>query len=476
MTRPPRPSPLYSADRRCFAGRSCTARLPLQARGTRESARRRRATSSPPATPRTSTPGRSGSRSGRAASCASWRSRSSSGSRSARSSRRCGAFKVRRGQADRGGDRDGGRARTRRARRSRCSRRGPAVRRASARREVAAGAHRGGAHRPRGRASRSSPPAIKGTDDLRAARAAGASPTARRSRSTTSHELDRGRGRADRTERLMAAIHELEGVAVSGRCSRSTATRSPIAPTTRCRSRSAARTAGERPRRLRELPAAAVGRGAAGAVLVGWDSLDEPTYRHEALPAYQSGRVFEDAILEQLDAAARARRVVRLRCRRRRAGYEADDFLAAAAADAGPAPCSSPPPTATPSSSSATASRSCSRSRACRSSRGSGRPRCASATASSRRRCPTSSRCAATPPTASRARRASARRRRPTCSRSTARSRPLLAAGRFSADRRRPAALPADRDDGRRGAAARARRPAARLGARRPKPRDASSA
>jgi DNA polymerase I len=26
------------------------------------------------------------------------------------------------------------------------------------------------------------------------------------------------------------------------------------------------------------------------AVLVGWDSLDEPTYRHEALEGYQSGR------------------------------------------------------------------------------------------------------------------------------------------------------------------------------------------
>src|SRR6476659_9685051 len=36
------------------------------------------------------------------------------------------------------------------------------------------------------------------------------------------------------------------------------------------------------------------------SVLVGWDSLETPTYRHEALPAYQSGREFEDAILEQL--------------------------------------------------------------------------------------------------------------------------------------------------------------------------------
>ncbi len=36
-------------------------------------------------------------------------------------------------------------------------------------------------------------------------------------------------------------------------------------------------------------------------VLVAWDTLDVPTYRHEALDAYQSGRVFEDELLEQLD-------------------------------------------------------------------------------------------------------------------------------------------------------------------------------
>src|SRR5262245_14052300 len=37
------------------------------------------------------------------------------------------------------------------------------------------------------------------------------------------------------------------------------------------------------------------------SVLVGWDSLETPTYRHEALPEYQSGRVFEPSILEQLN-------------------------------------------------------------------------------------------------------------------------------------------------------------------------------
>jgi DNA polymerase-1 len=66
------------------------------------------------------------------------------------------------------------------------------------------------------------------------------------------------------------------------------------------------------------------------SVLVAWDSLETPTYRHEALPAYQSGREFEQSILEQLGllpalvasfgfAVAKA------------GGYEADDFLAAAA-------------------------------------------------------------------------------------------------------------------------------------------------
>ena len=37
------------------------------------------------------------------------------------------------------------------------------------------------------------------------------------------------------------------------------------------------------------------------AVLVAWDSLDEATYRHEALPAYQSGREFDDELVDQLE-------------------------------------------------------------------------------------------------------------------------------------------------------------------------------
>ena len=36
------------------------------------------------------------------------------------------------------------------------------------------------------------------------------------------------------------------------------------------------------------------------AVLVGWDSIGQPTYRNEAFEAYQSGRVFDPELLEQL--------------------------------------------------------------------------------------------------------------------------------------------------------------------------------
>lgn len=67
------------------------------------------------------------------------------------------------------------------------------------------------------------------------------------------------------------------------------------------------------------------------AVFVGWDTLEVPTYRHEALESYQAGREFDDELVEQLEvlpqfvtacgfASAKA------------AGYEADDFLAAAVA------------------------------------------------------------------------------------------------------------------------------------------------
>ena len=65
------------------------------------------------------------------------------------------------------------------------------------------------------------------------------------------------------------------------------------------------------------------------AVLVGWDTLGAPTYRQKLFPDYQGGRQFDPELVEQLEilpefvaacgfATAKA------------AGYEADDFLAAA--------------------------------------------------------------------------------------------------------------------------------------------------
>ncbi len=67
------------------------------------------------------------------------------------------------------------------------------------------------------------------------------------------------------------------------------------------------------------------------SVAVGWDTLDTPTYRNDALPEYQTGRVFEDAIVEQLSvlpALVESFGFVAAKA----AGFEADDFLAAAAA------------------------------------------------------------------------------------------------------------------------------------------------
>jgi exodeoxyribonuclease-3 len=65
------------------------------------------------------------------------------------------------------------------------------------------------------------------------------------------------------------------------------------------------------------------------AVLVGWDTLDVPTYRHQAFPPYQSGWVFDRELLEQL--ALLPEFVAACGFANGRApGYEADDFLAAA--------------------------------------------------------------------------------------------------------------------------------------------------
>jgi 5'-3' exonuclease len=67
-----------------------------------------------------------------------------------------------------------------------------------------------------------------------------------------------------------------------------------------------------------------------GAVLVGWDTLEVPTYRHESFAPYQSGRVFEQSILDQLALMPQLTEKLGFFVGKA-PGYEADDFLAAAA-------------------------------------------------------------------------------------------------------------------------------------------------
>ena len=66
-------------------------------------------------------------------------------------------------------------------------------------------------------------------------------------------------------------------------------------------------------------------------VLAAWDTLDVPTYRHEALAAYQSGREFDAELLAQLDLLPALVASSGL-AYAKAPGYEADDFLGAAVA------------------------------------------------------------------------------------------------------------------------------------------------
>jgi exodeoxyribonuclease III len=67
------------------------------------------------------------------------------------------------------------------------------------------------------------------------------------------------------------------------------------------------------------------------AIIVGWDTLDVPTERHHKFPAYQSGREFDDELLEQLEILPEL--VAACGFKNAKAPrYEADDFLAAAVA------------------------------------------------------------------------------------------------------------------------------------------------
>jgi DNA polymerase I len=67
------------------------------------------------------------------------------------------------------------------------------------------------------------------------------------------------------------------------------------------------------------------------AVLAAWDTLEAPTPRQQAFPAYQGGREFDDELVEQLHILPRFVLACGFACAKA-PGYEADDFLAAAAA------------------------------------------------------------------------------------------------------------------------------------------------
>ncbi|HKF71997.1 MAG TPA: 5'-3' exonuclease H3TH domain-containing protein, partial [Stellaceae bacterium] len=66
------------------------------------------------------------------------------------------------------------------------------------------------------------------------------------------------------------------------------------------------------------------------AVLVAWDTLEAATYRQELLPDYQGGREFDDELVEQLEVLPEFVAACGF-ANAKRPGYEADDFLAAAA-------------------------------------------------------------------------------------------------------------------------------------------------
>jgi DNA polymerase I len=65
------------------------------------------------------------------------------------------------------------------------------------------------------------------------------------------------------------------------------------------------------------------------AVFVGWDSIGHPTYRHELLEGYQSGRDFPPELTSQLDRLPELCEALGFPWAKE-PGFEADDFLAAA--------------------------------------------------------------------------------------------------------------------------------------------------
>ncbi|HTI84182.1 MAG TPA: 5'-3' exonuclease H3TH domain-containing protein [Acetobacteraceae bacterium] len=67
------------------------------------------------------------------------------------------------------------------------------------------------------------------------------------------------------------------------------------------------------------------------AVLVGWDTLSAPTYRHLAFPSYQTGRQIDAELIDQLEVLPEFVKACGF-AYAKAPGYEADDFVASAAA------------------------------------------------------------------------------------------------------------------------------------------------
>jgi hypothetical protein len=70
------------------------------------------------------------------------------------------------------------------------------------------------------------------------------------------------------------------------------------------------------------------------AVIAGWDTLEVPTERHKQFPAYQSGREFDDALIDQLNVLPEFVAACGF-ANAKAPGFEADDFLAAAVPERG---------------------------------------------------------------------------------------------------------------------------------------------
>ena len=162
------------------------------------------------------------------------------------------------------------------------------------------------------------------------------------------------------------------------------------------------------------------------AVLIAWDTLDEPTYRHIAFHAYQGGRTFDDELIEQLAVIPDFVSACGF-ANAKAAGYEADDFLAAATRGRKSVAvrCWWRAEIATRFSSRRSAAPffiRCARGRW----RASVRPKSAPAMGSIQSRCPTSSRCAGIPPTEYPARPASGRPAPPISCGATAHSKSCL--------------------------------------------------